>query len=149
MSYTWYMKRNCLEYDATRTLNITIVFYFDEFTTLHLQWEWHCSISCLGILPNYQYACLFLLQDIVSIFVIVVHSKGYDKKIIIMLIEKVWTGLIFLTTKSLLLILFIYLTNDNLCIIVSSFPQKNNIWNLRLSAVHEREHSCKALPENF
>jgi hypothetical protein len=63
------------------------------------------------------------VQDIVSIFVIVVHSKGYDKKKLI-LNDFFLTSLIFLKTKSLLLILFIYLTNDNLCIIVSSFPQK-------------------------
>jgi hypothetical protein len=47
-------------------------------------------------------------------------QKATIKKKKLILSEKNLTSLIFLTTKSLLLILFIYLANDNLCIIVSS-----------------------------
>jgi hypothetical protein len=87
------------EYNATSTLNIIIIFNFGEFTTLHLQWGWHCSISCLAILPNYQYACLFLLQEIVSIFSCCCSlKKGYNEKKLT-LSERNLTCLIFLTTK--------------------------------------------------
>ncbi len=127
------------EYSATRTLNITIVFNFGEFAfSLNKKYIRCITFAMRMTLLNFMPCNTTQLSICMPLFVArhCLHFcccslKRLQKKEVNIKWAKFDLFDFPHNKKFVANFFYINLTNDNLCIIVSSFSQKNNIWNLK------------------